>query len=110
MSANSLTEAIIKYLCLNGWKAWRQNNAGVYDQKIKRYRKPPKTAIKGVPDVIGFNKKSGVFIGVEVKIGKDKLSVEQRYFLEELNVSGGIGIVAKSIDDFIEKYNQILNK
>lgn len=68
----------------------------------KCYRKSHER--KGVSDIIGFHKKTGVFIAIEVKFGKDKLSVEQRFFLELVNRSGGVGIVAKNYDEFVTDF------
>lgn len=99
-SANDLTSAIITYLSLHGWMVWRQNNVAVYDKQIGQYR--AFTGMRGLPDIIGFNKKTGVFIAVEVKAGDDQLSPDQINFLHALNKSGGLGIVARSLDDVIK--------
>ena len=101
--ANSLTRSIVTFLNLSGWKVWRQNNVGIYDLKIQRYRKNPNN-LKGVPDVIGFHKDTARFIGVEVKVGKDTISGPQRAFLQELTDSGGIAIVARNFDDFKKEF------
>lgn len=103
--ANRLTQAIITHLTLDGYNVWRQNNGAVYDAKRQTYRKNPLHK-KGVPDIIGFHKKTGVFICVEVKIGKDKLSPEQLVFLKSAGKAGCISIVAKNYDDFVNKYNK----
>ena len=103
--ANALTKSIVTFLNLSGWKVWRQNNVGIYDPKIKKYRKNPNN-LKGIADIIGFNKDTAQFIAIEIKIGKDKLSIHQRNFLQELTDSGGIAIVAKSFDQFKEEYKR----
>lgn len=102
--ANSVTLAVIQVLNGNGWKTWRQNSVGVFDAKIGTHRKPPAGAIKGVPDVIGFHKRHGVFIGVEVKVGGDTMSEPQEFFHSELSKSGGVSLVVKSSDDFLEQF------
>lgn len=63
------------------------------------WRKSPGSQ-RGVPDVIGFHKTTGTWIGVEVKIGRDRLSESQRSFLRGLNESGGEGFVARDYDAF----------
>ena len=73
--------------------AWRQNNGAVYDVKRQIYRKNPFHK-KGIPDVIGFHKKTGQFVAVEVKAKGDKLSINQERFLEDLKQAGGIALVA----------------
>ena len=106
MSANIVTRAIINYLGHGGYKVWRNNNMGVYDRKTAKYRKNP-SQLHGVPDIIGFHRKTGIFIAVEVKIGKDKLSYAQEMFLKEVVDSRGIAIVAHSFDDFFDKFKNI---
>ena len=93
--ANNLTKAVITWLSYNGWKVWRYNNIGVWDAKKGVHRKS-KMTLKGVPDVIGFHKTTGIFGGFEIKVGKDRLSQEQSQFLYELKQSKGIGIVVSN--------------
>lgn len=121
--ANQLTKSILTFLMCNGWEAWRNNVMGVFDSNQaakaivaqkpnshkaaqgilkKCYRKSHER--KGVSDVIGFNKKTGQFIAVEVKIGKDDLSIEQTFFLNCVSRSGGVSIVAKTYDQFVIDY------
>jgi hypothetical protein len=116
--------AIVKFLGVSGYRAWRQNNAGRFDtvyclqellklreftrQSIsavftRSWRKVP-NAIKGVADIIGFNRKSGLWIAVEVKIGSDQLRPEQINWLTELHEAGGIVIVAHDFDEFHRKF------
>jgi hypothetical protein len=54
----------------------------------------------GVPDILGIY--GGRFMGIEVKTFNGKLSDEQRAFIDRINAEGGIGFVARSIDDVIE--------
>lgn len=104
---NDLTNAIILFLSHNGFKVWRNNTVGVFDPQKQVFRKN-KNTLKGVPDIIGFRKIDGKFIGVEIKTGSDKLSIEQNEFLTDLKKSGGIAIVAKTIDDFLAHKNELL--
>lgn len=104
-NANSLTKAIVEFLCRNKWIAWRQNNGGVYDAKIKKYRRNPHHK-KGVSDIIGFHRKNARFIGVEIKVNGDKASIEQKLFIEDIIKAGGIGIFATSFDQFLVEYNK----
>lgn len=101
--ANRATDAIVCFLNYNGWKVWRQNNTGVYDQSKGVWRKP-NNGLKGIPDIIGFRKSDATFIGVEIKVGQDRLSPEQIQFLNELKQANGISMVAHSFDDFLTKY------
>lgn len=120
--ANELTKEIIRYLSLNGYVVWRNNTVGIFDikqaaQKLfscKRissvkhaisilktcYRKSHDR--KGAPDIIGYQKKTGRFIGVEVKAGKDKESIHQEQFRKQAVHAGAIHILARSLDDVID--------
>lgn len=98
---NDLTNSCIKYLTLMNYKVWRNNNGAVYDPTNKCFRRS-KTKLLGVPDIIGFHKQTGVFIGVEIKVGKDKLSPEQIAFRDEAIKSNCICLVVKEINDLIE--------
>lgn len=129
-SANELTKSIITWLQWNGYSAWRNNTMGVFDSKlavqlildlvkvcIKLRKLPNKKEIqavlkrcyrksherKGVSDVLGFNKKTGRFIAVEVKFGRDRLSPQQEAFLNEVRKAGGIAIEARDMDGFLSE-------
>jgi len=104
-STNALTKNIINWLNMNGFVCWRNNTMGVWDARKKIYRKHH--GRKGVADILGVEKKTGRFIGVEVKFGKDKLSKEQELFLSDINRAQGIGIAAFSFADFLDKIEQI---
>lgn len=57
------------------------------------------TAPAGTPDIIGFNGQ-GFFVGIEIKVGRDKLSKEQLDFRESLDLSlDGIFIEARCLED-----------
>ena len=130
-NANELTKSIITWLRWNGYSAWRNNTMGVFDSTlaiklildlikscilirkipnknevsavIKRcYRKSHERV--GASDVIGFHKKTGHFIAVEVKHGKDRLRPEQEAFLNEVRKSNGIGIEARSMEGFLSEF------
>ena len=81
LKAGEITSAIIAYLTKHGFKVWRQNTSGIYDPQTGCWRKNPQ-GCNGVPDIIGFRKRDGLFIGIEVKTGRDRLRPEQKQFLE----------------------------
>jgi hypothetical protein len=107
-SANDLTAFVIQYLNLHGFKVWRCNNMGVYDAVKGIYRKNP-NALRGVPDVTGYRKKDGCFVGIEVKAGKDKLSEFQNYFISHASEHNCICFAIWSGDEFLEKIKPHLN-
>ena len=82
--------------------AYRINNGAVYDVKRKVYRAGVQK--KGVPDIIGII--NGRFIGIEVKIGKDRQSADQKLIEKEINAAGGVYFIAKSYDDYLSKINE----
>jgi VRR-NUC domain len=98
---NSLTQSIVHYLNLNGFECWRQNTIGLYDPKKGVFRKNPQQKV-GIPDIIGYRKADGRFIGVEIKNGSDTLSLPQQIFLRELRQAGGIAMVVGSVDEFLQ--------
>jgi len=120
--ANELTKEIIRFLSLNGYVVWRNNTVGIFDIKqaaqklfaskqiasVKHGMSILKTCYrkshdrKGAPDIIGYQKKTGKFIGVEVKAGKDQESVHQKQFRMQAVHAGAIHIVARSLDDVID--------
>jgi Holliday junction resolvase len=97
MSANELTSQIITYLNSTGFEVWRQNVVG-----IARGRKV--ATKKGLPDIVGFQLKTGIAVYIEIKVGKDKLSNEQREFLIKALANGCFAIIVfDSFDNFISQ-------
>ena len=99
---SALTRAALAVLHLNGFTAWRQNNAAVYDAKLKQgaggYRAG--SAKRGVSDIIGLFERGAVWCAVEVKIGSDELSDEQRAFLTTIHDAGGFAFECRdSVDE-----------
>ena len=103
LKAGEITSAIIAYLAKHGFKVWRQNISGIYDQQTGRWRKNPQ-GCNGVPDIIGFRLADGVFVGVEVKAGRDTLRDDQKQFLNELKQAGGVAFVAYDFAQFQQSF------
>jgi hypothetical protein len=61
---------------------------------------------KGVFDLIGFHLVSGRFVAVELKLGTDRLSDDQRNFLEVARDSGCETWVIKDFDAFSASFRQ----
>ncbi len=98
-TADEITAAILAYLDHHGYCAWRQPNRGEYDPTTGKWRRHP-NARRGVPDIIGFRRRDGIFIGVEVKAGSDRLRPEQKQFLDQLKAAGGLPFIAHSFEEF----------
>ena len=64
----------------------------------------------GVSDLVGWTMRPSpggafrypVFTALEIKIGKDTLSPEQRAFLEKVREAGGIGLEVRSVEDAVK--------
>ncbi len=99
-TANDLTKTIIWDMYhIRGGVAYRINNGATYDARKKVYRAGVQR--KGIPDIIGII--DGRFFGIEVKIGKDRQSADQKIIEQEINDVGGVYFVAKSYDDYLNK-------
>lgn len=99
-TANDLTKTIIWDIYhVRGGAAYRINNGAVYDRKRNVYRKGVQK--KGVPDIIAII--DGRFYGIEVKIGKDRQSADQKEVEREIKEAGGVYFIAKNYDDYLEK-------
>ena len=94
-----------------------RNNQGAYKHPSGYYVKYG-VCNPGGSDLIGFipvtvtesmvGKKIAVFLAVEVKTATGKLSPEQKNFLQVVNASGGIGICAKSSDEFADECKKLI--
>ena len=100
-----------------GCTVWRNNVLGVFDAKIaldkiwrlvqsgKVTTSELKKALqssyrttnerKGASDVLGFVRKTGQFLSIEIKGKGDKLSIEQQQFLKEVATAGLAFVVAE---------------
>lgn len=104
-TANQATRQILEYLNASWFYAWRNNNNAVWDEKKQAFRAG--SVEKGVADIIGIQKKTGRFIAVEVKVGKDKLSAEQSRFLDSITRAGGFACVASCAGDVVDYLESI---
>lgn len=100
MTANQATRQILDYLNMSGFYAWRNNNNAVYDQKKQAFRSG--SVEKGVADIMGYSKTDGRIIAIEVKVGKDKPSPEQRRFIDGIVKAGGFACFASTAGDVVE--------
>jgi hypothetical protein len=101
-----IQKGVLDYLKLKGHHVFRVNTQGVplHGKGFEgRFRPSP---MKGVSDLIGCcgrsHKDKGRFFAIEVKSETGKLTEEQALFLNNVIEAGGIGLVARSIDDVIK--------
>jgi len=57
----------------------------------------------GSADLIGWVKcgTSATFLAVEVKSPTGRITKEQQHFIDAVNSAGGLGMVARSVEDFV---------
>ena len=132
LNANNLTQAIINYINNRGGHAFRVNNQGQFQEynakssgisqasrmflyeisnslkmlgfTVGRWRKAG-AGEKGISDIVGCC--NGKFFGIEVKIGKDRMSPHQKDFQKHIESSGGVYFVAKDYKGFLEKWEEL---
>jgi hypothetical protein len=78
---------------------------GQYDPKIPGWR--PSGSRKGFFDISACIKDSngiGRFVAIDIKKGNDKLSKEQKAFIEEIESAGGLAFEIESYAEFINWY------
>ena len=87
----------------------------IIDEVLQKSWRKVDDTVRGVPDCIGYNKKNGKWIGVEIKIGTDSISEHQSDFMNDLMKAGGEMYVVRDFDKFQElwerrnKYEQARN-
>lgn len=86
LTAGEIAKEVIKVMTERGFSCWRNNNIAVPGRKF--------IGRKGVSDIAGFNKSTGLAMYVEVKAWGDKLSDDQVKFFSEVMLSGAVALVA----------------
>ena len=123
-NTNGLTQCILYFLKYEGCQAERINTTGKFtdNRKIvvdavgfqreigsKSWQKG--TGTKGSADISATIPVSihGVMVGlsvkIEVKFGKDRQSIEQKKYEQSINDAGGVYMIVKDMDSFIEWYD-----
>lgn len=97
-NANQLTTYAVKVFRQQGFFCWRENTAGIWDEKAGAFRKNPRS-LTGKSDVIGFHRVTGKFLACEIKVGRDRLTAEQEAFLLAVRDAGGLALVVRHGDD-----------
>jgi hypothetical protein len=124
-SANHLTGCIMDWIRYNGGQAERINTMGRridnretitdvmgYTRTVGSVSWQKGTGTKGSADISATipmqvnGIKFGVSVKIEVKYGKDRQSEDQKKYEHTINEAGGIYVIARNIDDFIEWYDE----
>ena len=91
-----MVNSCLRWLLYQGCFVWRQNS-GAYKSETGTW---VRYGLTGSSDIIGTTP-TGRFIAVECKSEKGKATPEQVRFLAEITNRGGIGVVARSVDDLL---------
>lgn len=88
-------KAVLGYLRLHPRVSWivRINTGAIkYENRFIRFGMP------GFSDIIG-QLKDGRLLAIEVKASNGKATPEQQAFITKVNAAGGVGCVARSVED-----------
>jgi hypothetical protein len=118
-TANGLTKCVKEFLELSGYQAERINTMGrpidnrkqVTDvigrtKTIGSMTWGKSTATKGSADISATI--LGRSVKIEVKIGKDRQSEDQKIYQSNIESSGGQYWIVKNFDDFMKKYEEFV--
>lgn len=118
-TANGLTKCIIDFIELTGGQAERINNTGRQIDNRKTYSDTlgnsrtigsmkwiKGTGTNGTSDISATIQ--GKSVKVEVKIGADKQSDQQKAYQKKIESAGGIYLIAKSFESFYNFYLQLI--
>lgn len=97
---------IVQYLKLQRIFCWVNVQTGIYDPELGIFRKLNGFGMRlGVSDILGIFK--GKLICIEVKSKTGRPTAAQIEFLDDVNKHGGIGFIARSVEDVIEKLKDL---
>jgi len=94
---SQIQSAIVDYLRMRGAIVTRVNSGKMFIQKSDGSSRVVKLADAGTSDLIACYR--GRYMAIEVKNHKGQPTPEQVLFLQSVNEAGGIGFIARSIDD-----------
>jgi hypothetical protein len=98
---SEIQKSILDYLRLKGILSWKNNNVGIYKKETGQYIP---SHHKGISDIFAI--KDGVFYSIEVKRPSGKTTPDQVQFLQQVVANGGIGIVARSVEDVMAHFER----
>lgn len=103
MSESQLVNLCIRWLLAHGCFVQRNNTGAYKPEGTNRFIRFGKM---GSPDITGLTA-NGRWIGVECKVGYNKLSPHQEAYKARIEEKKGIYIVARSLDDLELHKNEI---
>ena len=99
ISESQIEEAILEYLNISGYFAWKNPSAGFHDGKGWR-KQASRFAINGVADIISI--KSGAVRFLEIKTDVGIQSEAQIAFEAKLELHGGQYFLVRSVKEVRE--------
>jgi hypothetical protein len=103
-TANDLTKTIIDFINFSGGDANRINTQGQLRKINGRMKWTHGSTRRGTADIHAIYQ--GRHISIEIKIGNDKQSEEQRKEAERVTRAGGFYYVAKDMQSFLEWWQE----
>lgn len=96
ISETALTNQILQYLRYHKILCWKNRNTGLF-----RDGRWTPAIMKGVPDIVGIlgSNQAGRTLLIEVKVGNNKPTGAQSFFIDEAKKQGALCFVAYSIED-----------
>lgn len=80
----------------------------VSDGLDKCWRKVP-DSIRGISDIVGWNARTGRWVAVEIKIGSDQLSAEQKDWMQKCRAAGGEVYLVREFESFVAGFHRRQN-
>lgn len=81
-------------------KVWRQNSGTFKNEYHGKTHWIRANTARGMSDIMGILK-GGRMFAIEVKSEKGRIHDHQQEFLDQINASGGLAFVARSVDDVL---------
>ena len=98
---SEIQASILEYLTRCSSIAWANRlSSGKFKVTDKAGTRWIQAGWVGAPDIIAMTTR-GQFVGIEVKAWNGVASAEQIAFLQAVRAGGGIGVIARSVDDGI---------
>jgi len=113
-TANGLTKAITSFIQYNGYQAERINTMGVArenkrtDGKVIGVTWTKGTTTAGSADISATIR--GRSVKIEVKVGKDRQSDAQKRYQESIERAGGVYLIARDFDSFVEWFDKYVQE
>lgn len=107
LSEAQIKKAILQWLQMKRkCEAFPTITGGVFNPQTGKYRRT--ATRKGTPDILCCYR--GLFLAIEVKTQKGRLSPEQRELIQSIENTGGQALVARSIEDVENFFSDIDQK